>query len=144
MLPWCSNAIVDLRRLRLDIYLPEPYNKTLWVDKLTKQLSVFMASVQNGRKLKAIRILIATWHNFRELSDWQTLALETLQQLSVRGHAETRTKSLNKKLSDSLREVDLSSKVQDPLTSHSSEYFVDRCEVPGRELDWDWEGAIVI
>lgn len=134
----------DLRHLRIDLFLPDPYKRRLWTDTLAKQLAGLIASVANGKKLKDLRILIATWHRFRELNDWQTKVLETLDQLSVRGHTQVRTRSLDGKLRASLGELDLASRLRDASTCYTPNILTECCETAGNDMDWEWECGIVI
>lgn len=134
----------DLRDLRIDLFLPDPYKRRLWTDALTKQLIDLIMSVANGRKLKDLRILIATWHRFRELTDWQTGVLGLLEQFSVRGHTQVRTRSLDGKLRAALGELDLANKLRDVSTSCTSNVLAECCETAGVDMDWEWEGGVVI
>lgn len=74
----------DICHLRVDLYLPDPYNQRLWTNTLAKQLTSTIVSVGNGTRLKDMRILIATWHRFRELNEWQAEVLGLLGNLNVR------------------------------------------------------------
>lgn len=134
----------NLRHLRIDLFLPDPYRRRLWIETLAEQLSGLIASVANGQKLKDLRILIATWHRFRELNDWQTKVLEMLDQFSVRGHTQVRTRSLDGKLRATLGELDLASRLRDISTSCTSNVLAECCETAGVDMDWEWEGGVVI
>ena len=123
----------DLRHLRINLYLPDPYNKRLWTDGLAEQLASLIASFDNGTKLKDLRILISTWHCFRELSEWQAGVLGLLERLSVRGHTQVRSRSLDGKLRASLQQLDLTSKLRD--TSWSPDAFVGCCDTAENDLD---------
>lgn len=134
----------DLRHLRIDLYLPDPYRRGLWTDALAKQLTGLIVAVSNGGKLKDLRILIATWHRFRELTDWQTEVLSLLGQFSVRGHTQVRTRSLDGKLRATLGELGLAIKMRDVPTSGTQNVFIEYCETAGNDMDWEWEGGVVI
>jgi hypothetical protein len=134
----------DLRHLRVDLYLPDPYRRGLWTDALAKQLAGLIVAVSNGGKLKDLRVLIATWHRFRELADWQTEVLSLLGQFSVRGHTQVRTRSLDGKLRATLGELGLAIKMRDFSTSGTQNVLIEYCETAGGDMDWEWEGGVVI
>lgn len=145
ILPWHHpNPTRDLRHLRLDLYLPDPYNKKLWVDTLVTQLARFSASISGGNKLKDLRILIATWHCFRELSDWQADVLRVLQQVTLRGHVQVRTRSLDGKLKAALQSLDLTSRMRDGPISCALDIFDGCIEIGETDMDWEWEGGVII
>ena len=144
-LPWHRpNLMEDICHLRVDLYLPDPYDRSLWTDTLTKQLTSMIVSVNNGTKLKDMRLLIATWHRFRELTEWQAEVLGLLGHLSVRGHTQVRTRSLDGKLRATLQELDLTSKLRDTFMSRNADVFTDCHETAGNDMDWEWEGGVVI
>lgn len=145
MLPWHRSSVTkDLRHLRLDLYLPDPYNKKLWVATLAAQLTRLSASISGGDKLKDFRILIATWHRFRELSDWQTDVLRLLGKITLQRHVQVRARSLDVKLKAALQSLDLSSGIRLESMPCALE-FIDRCvEIGGSDMDWEWEGGIII
>jgi hypothetical protein len=134
----------DLRHLRINLFLPDPYKRKLWTDILAKQLTGLIMSLANGTKLKDLRILIATWHCFRELTEWQADVLDLLGQFSVRGHAQVRTRSLNGKLRASLQKLDLASKLRDSSSPCVPIVFNEFCDAVGSDMDWEWEGGVVI
>jgi hypothetical protein len=134
----------DLRHLRIDLFLPDPYRQGLWTDALSKQLTGVIVAVSNGGKLKDLRILIATWHRFREFADWQTEVLSLLGQFSVRGHTQVRTRSLDGKLRATLGELDLTIKMRDVSTWGTQNVLTESCETAGDDVDWEWEGGVVI
>lgn len=145
MRPWYLPGLMkDLRHVRIDLFLPDPYKRRLWTDTLAKQLTGLIVSVANGRKLKDLRILIATWHRFRELTDWQTDVLRLLEQFSVRGHTQVRTRSLDGKLRATLGELSLASRLRDVSTSCTPNVLAECCETAGVDMDWEWEGGVVI
>lgn len=134
----------DLRHLRIDLFLPDPYGRELWTDALAKQLTSLIVSVCNGSKLKDLRILIATWHRFRELTDWQIEVLGLLRQFTVRGHTEVRTRSLGGKLKATLAKLDLGSKLRDGSASCAPGVLIECCPTAADDMDWEWEGGVVI
>ena len=143
MLPWHHPNLMEvLRHLRLDLYLPDPYSKNIW-NNLTQQLVRLQAMISKKTKLKDLKILIATWHRFRELSDWQCEAVGLLGQLSIRGSTEVRTRSLDERLRDAFRVLGLTSKLQIRSATCTPDASTVYC-VDGGDLDWDWEGGITI
>ena len=145
MLPWHRPALLkDIRHLRVDLYLPDPYQRRLWTNTFAKQLSSLAISVGNGTKLKDMRVLFATWHRFRELAEWQAEVLGLLGQLSVRGHTQVRTRSLDGKLRAALQTLDLTSKLRDASMSRTANVFTKCLETTENDMDWEWEGGVVI
>ena len=144
-LTWHRPSLMkDICHLRVDLYLPDPYNRSLWTDILAKQLTSLIVSVGNGTKLKDMRLLIATWHRFRELTEWQAEVLDLLDHLNVRGHTQVRTRSLDGKLRATLQELDLTSKLRDVSMSQNVDIFTDCYETAGNDMDWEWEGGVII
>jgi hypothetical protein len=94
MLPWrCLDVITTLRHLRLNLYLPDPYSTRLWEDVLAQRLSSLVKAIDNGQRLKDLRVLIVTWHQFRDLSTRQAEVLGIFEQMQMRGHVQVRTRS---------------------------------------------------
>jgi hypothetical protein len=144
-LPWrCDDAITTVCHLKLNLYLPNPYDKELWESTLTKRLIKFVEAINNNERLRDLKILIATWYHFHGLSIRQAAVLDILGQIRVQGHVQVKTRSIDGKLRAALQNLDLTKKMRDdqPLK------FPDRCnmsrEVVGREMDWDWEGGVFI
>jgi hypothetical protein len=143
--PWYIPDIMkDLRHLRVDLFLPDPYRRELWTDALAKQLTGLIVAVSNGGKLKDLRVLIATWHRFRELADWQTEVLSLLGQFSVRGHTQVRTRSFDGKLRVTLGKLDLANRMRDVSSSRTPNSMTECCETAGADMDWEWESGVVI
>ena len=137
MLPWHrSNVATDLRHVRLDLYLPDPYDKRLW-NMFAGQLAQLADSVANGKKLRELRVLIATWHRFRELSDQHIEVLKSLGQLSVKGRVQVRTRSLDGKLRAVLQNLGLTSKLRDDSVSG-----IGYRQLGGSCVDWQWDGGV--
>jgi hypothetical protein len=134
----------DIRHLRIHLFLPDPYRRALWIDTLAKQLTSLIDSTANGAKLKDLRILISTWHRFRELAGWQTKVLGLLGQFRVRGHTQVRTRSLDGKLRAALGELDLASKLRDVAMASTPDVSTEVCETAGDDMDWEWEGGVVV
>jgi len=142
--PWHrTNIMKDIRHLRVDLYLPDPYNRRLWTT-FAKHLTSLIISADNGTKLKDMRILIATWHRFRELTEWHAEVLDSLGQFRVRGHTQVRTRSLDGKLRAALQNLDLTARLRDISMASTPNVFVECFEALGNDMDWEWEGGVVI
>ena len=143
--PWDLRGVMkDLRHLRIHLFLPDPYRRALWTDTLVKHLTGLIESTANGTKLKDLRILISTWHRFRELTGWQTEVLGLLGQFRVQGHTQVRTRSLDGKLRAALGELDLANKLRDVAMASTPDIFTELCETAGDDMDWEWEGGVVV
>lgn len=145
MLPWRSaNTIMTVRHLRLDLYLPNPYDKRLWENTLIQRLIKFVQAINNGERLRDLKILIMTWYHFHGLSARQAAMLGILGQIHVRGHVQVKTRSIGGKLRAALQNLDLTNKMRDSRLSQFSDRCNRSCEVIGGDMDWDWEGGILI
>lgn len=133
-----------LRHLRLNLYLPNPYNTRLWDDTLSTRLENFLQAVDNGRGLIDLKILIATWHHFHEITARQAAILGIFKQMTIHGHLEVRTRSISAKLRDALRGLDLTDKMRVGQKSLSFDSLSRAQEAVGSDMDWDWEGGILI
>ena len=52
ILPWQSRSVMqDLRHLRVNVWLPDPYGTTSWRDGLAAQLARFVEIVERGERL---------------------------------------------------------------------------------------------
>ena len=133
----------DLRHLRINVWLPDPYRTTSWEDGLAAQLARFVEIVERGKRLQSLRVLIATWHNFKTLNVRQTAVLGVLDSTRVRGDLQVRTRSLGKITETTLRNLNLHRRMLDPETRH-----VQRaqgvCGLEESDLDWEWEAGVVI
>jgi phosphatidylserine/phosphatidylglycerophosphate/cardiolipin synthase-like enzyme len=97
-----------LRHLRLDISLPNPYSRKLWQTTFATQLSTFVLAIDEGVRLRSLRVLISSWHYFREVCEWQTAVLvEGLGQMEVKGNVEVRGRGFGSEVVGMLREVGL-------------------------------------
>lgn len=145
MLPWeCVNIAQRLRHLRLNLYLPNPYNTMLWDDKLLKRLAELLQAIDNGSRLKDLKILIATWYHFHGITSRQAATLGVLRQMTIHGHVEVRTRSISAELRAALQDLNLADEMRveqrfQPLDRHSGSQ-----EVVSSDMDWDWEGGIII
>lgn len=111
---------------------------------MAMQLQQFVASFDNRSHLRDLKILIASWHRFRDLRDWQADLLGLLGQLTVRGHIEVRTRSLDGKVRTALQSLDLTNKVRDRLKSRKVDGSEEDCQLGYVDMDWEWEGGVVI
>jgi hypothetical protein len=145
MLPWrCLDDITTLRHLRLNLYLPDPYSTKLWEDVLAQQLSKLIEAIDNGQRLKDLKILIVTWHHFRDLSTWQAKVLGIFEQMNTRGNVQVKTRSLDRKLKAALHDLDLANRMRDVRMSQVPNVNMGDPEVAGSSMDWEWEGGILI
>jgi DNA-binding transcriptional MerR regulator len=114
------------------------------MDTLAQRLTSLVLSVEQGVQLNEIRILIATWHQFRELTKWQTEVLGLLRGLSARVHTQVRTRSLDKKLRASLQELDLASRLRETNAKCAPKDFAECFDEAESDMDWEWEGGVLI
>jgi hypothetical protein len=122
MLPWRRlDVIATLRHLRLNLYLPDPYSTRLWEDVLAQQLAKLIKAMDNGQRLKDLKVLIVTWHRIRNLSTQQAEVLGIFEQMNMRGNVQVKTRSLDGRLKATLHGLDLTN-----------------------GMDWEWEGGILI
>jgi hypothetical protein len=144
-LPWrCDDAIMTVRHLKLNLYLPNPYDKRLWENTLTKRIIGFVQAINNNERLRDLKILIATWYHFRGLSIQQAAVLNILGQIRVQGHVQVKTWSIDEKLRAALQNLNLTKKMRVDQPLKLSDCCNMSCEVIGREMDWDWEGGLLM
>lgn len=144
MLPWQRPTLFgQLRHLRLNVYLPDPYSPSLWEGTLAIQFTSLIKAIDNGRRLKDLSVLIATWHHFRDLRAWQAQVLGNLKRMNVRGDVQVRTRSLDGKLSCAIRNLDLVSKMRDGQVLHQRNPRQESSRISEGDLDWEWEGGVV-
>lgn len=133
----------DIRHLRVNVWLPDPYGTISWEDGLAAQLAMFVEIVHQGKRLRSLRVLIATWHNLKTLNTRQTAVLDVLNSTRVRGDVQVRTRSLDKLTETILHGLNFHRRMLDPETRH-----VQRaqgvCGVEESDLDWEWEAGVVI
>jgi hypothetical protein len=145
MLPWrFPDVMLHLRHLRLNLYLPNPYSTRLWEEVLSGRLTKFVQAIGNGGRLKDLKVLIATWYHFHIITIQQTAVLGILEQIRVQGHVQVKTRSISEKLRAVLQGLNLTEKMR---TGHGSRFagrYSGSCEVTGTDMDWDWEGGILI
>jgi hypothetical protein len=145
MLPWrCLDVITTLRHLRLNLYLPDPYSTRLWEDVLAQRLSSLVKAIDNGQRLKDLRVLIVTWHQFRDLSTRQAEVLGIFEQMQMRGHVQVRTRSIDGKLRATLHDLGLTNRMRDRRMSQVPKVNQEDCKATGSDMDWEWEGGILI
>ena len=144
MMPWqCPDVITTLRHLRLNLYLPDPYSVRLWEDVLAQQLANLIRAFDNGRRLRDLRVLIVTWHQFRDLSTRQAEVLSIFEQMQMRGHVQVRTRSIDGKLRATLHDLSLTNRMRDSRTSEVPKVNQEDCNATGSDIDWEWEGGIL-
>lgn len=134
----------NLRRFRINIILPDPHRPELWMDTLAQQLTSLVLSVEQGVHVNEIKILIATWHQFREFTAWQTEVLGLLRGLSSRVHTQVKTRSLEKNLRASLQELDLASRLRETNAKCAPNDFAECFDEAESDMDWEWEGGVLI
>jgi hypothetical protein len=145
MLPWrCADTITKVRHLRLNLYLPNPYDQRLWENTLTQQLIKFVQAVNNGKRMRDLKILVATWYHFRGMTAQQAAVLGILGQLHKQGHVQIKTRGISGKLKAALQDLDLTEKMRDSRPSRSQGCGNRSYEGIGRDMDWDWEGGILL
>lgn len=103
-----------------------------------------MASVDNGDKLKDLKVLIMTWHCFRNLADWHADVLNLLGRMAVRGFVEVRTRSLDANLRAKLQTLVLTGKLRDSSVPRTMGAFNECSTVGCQDVDWEWEGGVVV
>ena len=144
MMPWqCPDVITTLRHLRLNLYLPDPYSTRLWEDVLARRLSRSIKAIDYGQRLKDLRVLIVTWHQFRDLSTRQAEVLSIFEQMQMRGHVQVRTRSIDGKLRATLHDLSLTNRMRDSRTSEVPKVNQEDCNATGSDIDWEWEGGIL-
>ena len=145
MMPWqCPDVITTLRHLRLNLYLPDPYSVRLWEDVLAQQLANLIRAFDNGRRLRDLRVLIVTWHQFRDLSTRQAEMLGIFEQVQMRGHVQVNTRSIDEKLRAALHNLDLTNRMRDSRMSRVPVANREDVKVVESGMDWEWEGGITI
>ena len=145
MMPWqCPDVITTLRHLRLNLYLPDPYSVRLWEDVLAQQLANLIRAFDNGRRLRDLRVLIVTWHQFRDLSTRQAEMLGIFEQVHMRGHVQVKTRSIDGKLRAALHNLDLTNRMRDSRMSRVPVANREDVKVVESGMDWEWEGGISI
>ena len=145
MLPWrCPGVITTLLHLRLNLYLPDPYSARLWEDVLAQQLANLIRAFDNGWRLRDLRVLIVTWHQFRDISTRQAEILGIFEQVHMRGHVQVKTRSIDGKLRAALHNLDLTNRMRDSVISRVPIVNREDCKVAESDMDWEWEGGITI
>jgi hypothetical protein len=139
----CLYVITTLRHLRLNLYLPDPYSIRLWEDVLARRLSRLIKAIDYGQRLKDLRVLIVTWHQFRDLSTRQAEVLSIFEQMQMRGRVQVRTRSIDGKLRATLHDLSLINRMRDSRTSEVPKVNQEDCNATGSDIDWEWEGGIL-
>lgn len=141
-LPWQYRyALPNVRHLRLTIYLPVQYDSLLWTDKFAAQLEGFVRGIEQGRKLRDLRVLFASWHGLRDLSDLQIGVLRILRKMQVGGLVQVRTRSLDERGKKVVRELDLERGMRAGEAVEEMSVQSQGEGAGGKHLDWEWEGG---
>ena len=140
----CLYVTTTLRHLRLNLYLPDPYSTRLWEDVLARRLSRSIKAIDYGQRLKDLRVLIVTWHQFRDLSTRQAEMLGIFEQVHMRGHVQVKTRSIDGKLRAALHNLDLTNRMRDSRMSRVPVANREDVKVVESGMDWEWEGGITI
>lgn len=142
-LPWYNvDVFEDLRHVRLNIYLPTSHDRKAWTETFPRRLARFVQTLDQGTRLKDIRILIGTWYTFLNFSTSQSVVFDVLEKMQIRGSVQVRTKNIYRETKTSIRRLDLENRMRAPnrlpvqLKEESAE---DR--PGGKHLDWEWEGG---
>jgi hypothetical protein len=138
------NLMQRLRHLRLDLYLPNPYNTRLWDDTLFTRLAKLVQAIDNGKRLKDLKILIATWYHFHGITTRQAATLGIFKQMTIHGHVEVKTRSISAKLRAALQDLDLADKMRVGQKSQLLDRYSRAQEAVSSDMDWDWEGGVLI
>lgn len=145
MLPWrCPDVMLGLRHLRLNLYLPNPYSTGLWEDALFRRLTRFIQAIDNGARLKDLKILIATWYHFHGITIRQAAILGIFEQIHIKGHVQVKTRSISEKLRAALQDLNLTNKMRVGQVSQPLDHYSRSCEFASSDMDWDWEGGILM
>jgi len=139
-LPWYYNqTLLNLRLLRLNLYLPTYQDKAAWTTKLPSKLARFVNAMDRGEKLKDLRILIGTWYHHAELTKGQAAVFDVLDQMQIRGKVHLRTNNIYKSTRDSICRLDLENRMRCDRPAHLA---MDG--QPEGNLDWEWEGGVAV
>lgn len=136
--------MLKIRHLRLNLYLPNPYSTRLWEDALSGRLTRFVQAISNGANLRDLKILIATWYHFHGITDRQAAILTILGQICVRGRVQVKTRSISGKLRAALQDLSLTDKMRIGHALQSSDRYNKSCGVVDSDMDWDWEGGLIM
>lgn len=144
--PWkYPLALQNLRHLRLNMYLPMSHDKKAWTETFPKKLAGFINSIDNGRRLKSLKILIGTWYTLLNFSTSQAAVLDILEQMQVRGTVQVRTKNIYKETKYCISGLDLENRIRDGGAVGSRVAKGKQEDQPGgRYLDWEWEGGLLL
>lgn len=144
-LPWQQTRTPShhIRHLRLDIYLPERYSRKLWEGTFATQLASLVRALDKGQRLRELKVMIASWHDFRTLCDWQaTVLLQGFGGLEVKGDVQVRGRGFSREVRREMAEIGLAGEMREGGRAGR------RREVPGvcweGDLDWEWEGGVVV
>lgn len=100
-----------------------------------------MRGIEQGRKLKDLRVLFASWHGLRDLNYPQIEVLQILRKMQVGGLVQVRTRSLDERGKKVVRELDLERGMR---AGGAVEEMTEQSQgegAGGKHLDWEWEGG---
>jgi hypothetical protein len=124
-----------------------PYSQKIWQGPFASQLASFVRAVDGGHRLKDLKILISSWHYFREMRDWQiAILVQGLGVLDVRGDVQVRGRGFEREVRERIREIGLGQMMRGGGGGRvcSREVPVASCGRAGEELDWEWAGGVVV
>lgn len=64
--------------------------------------------------------------------------------MTIPGHVEVKTRSISAKLRAALQDLDLTDKMRVGQESQPLDRYSRSQEVVSSDMDWDWEGGILI
>ena len=114
---------------------------------MATQIANFVNAIDHGQRLKDFKVMISSWHYFREVCDWQTDVLaEGLGQLEVRGDVQVRGRGFETEVRKKMGGIGLGEKMvmEGGGRIRGREVPEVSCRGVGKEVDWEWEGGIVM
>ena len=144
VVPWrYPHLMRDIRHIRLNIYLPTSHDKKAWAETFPQRLKGFVRVLEQGRRLKDLRVLVGTWYTLLNLSESQKAAFDVLEQMQVRGLVQVRAKNIYKETRESFRALELERRMKADGKGDREFGKLTRGEpgAGGRYLDWEWEGG---
>jgi hypothetical protein len=137
----------SIRHLRLNLSLPNPYSRKIWQTAFARQLRNFVNAIDNGHRLKDLKVMILSWHYFREVCDWQTdVLVEAFGELEVRGDVQVRGRRFGGEVMGRMKAVGLGGRMRDGGggRKYGREVSERSCGDAGEDVDWEWEGGVVL
>jgi hypothetical protein len=114
---------------------------------LATQLANFVNAIDHGQRLKDFEIMISSWHYFREVCDWQTdVLVEAFGELEVRGDVQVRGRGFGGEVMGRMKVVGLGGRMRDGGggRKYGREVSERSCGDTGEDVDWEWEGGVVL